>query len=164
MYTAWVLVDTNCFVQGSFCYCTLLRHISVVILTNNTFYVIMRTRTLRYWIGKMKKEREDLRCRWIENSYALFNRCLDLTVRCVSTMVDFSNRRPSFNCDRNRPQTFMKWNCIFLAKKSLGTVHLIPWVCPKLIKLLMYFKLPIHVMKVLFKKCQIIPVLEPRMF
>ena len=36
----------------------------------------------------------------------------------------------------------------FLAKKSLGTVHMIPRVCPKKIKLLMYFKLAIYVMKV----------------
>ena len=51
-----------------------------------------------------------------------------------------------FNWGSNRPQIFIKRKLLLLAKKSLGTVRLIAWVCPKMIKLLMYIKLAICVM------------------
>ena len=53
--------------------------------------------------------------------------------------------------------------CFFLAKKSLGTVHLIARVHPKMIKLFMYFKLAICAMTD-FLKVSKMPVLVPKIF
>jgi hypothetical protein len=62
-------------------------------------------------------------------------------------MVDLSNNRPSLIEAALGRRPSLNESYFFLAKKSLGSVHLIPQVRPKIIKLLIYFKLAIYVMK-----------------
>ena len=72
-------------------------------------------------------------------------------VGCTNTMVNFSNRRPSLIEATIGQRLLQIESCFFSARESLSTVHLIPWVCLKIIKIIMYWKLAKYVLKLFFK-------------